>query len=62
MFRNLDIGCNEENRAVEMLEQPGQDISPGPGRETLEMRQPRFPEESHGQVLRSGAGGWFDCH
>ena len=62
MFRNLDSGRNEENRAVEVLKLPGQDISPGPGSEALEMRLPGFPGEGHGQVVRSRAGGWFDCH
>ncbi len=47
---------------MEVLKQPGQDISPGPGSEALEMRLPGFPGEGHGQVLRSRAGGWFDCH
>jgi hypothetical protein len=35
LFRNLDIRRNEENRAVEVLKQPGQDIGPGPGSEAL---------------------------
>jgi hypothetical protein len=26
------------------------------------MRLPGFPGEGRGQVVRSGAGGWFDCH
>ena len=56
MFRNLDIGRDEKNRAVEVLKQPGQDISLGPGSEALDMRLPGFPGEGHGQVLRSRAG------
>ncbi len=62
LFRNLDIGGNEENRAVEVLKQPGQDISPGPGSEALDVRLAGFPGEGCGQMLRSGAGGGFDCH
>ncbi len=47
---------------MDVLKQPGQDISPGPGSKALEMRLPGFPGEGHGQVVRSRAGGWFDCH
>ena len=56
LFRKIDIGRDEENRAVDLLKEPGQDISPGPGGEALEMRLPGFPGEGRGQVLRSRAG------
>ena len=42
---------------MDVLKEPGQDISPGPGSEALEMRLPGFPGEGRGQVLRSRAGG-----
>ena len=41
---------------MEVLKQPSQDISPGPGSEALEMRLPGFSGEGRGQVLRSRAG------
>ena len=56
LFRKLDIRRDEENRTVDVLKEPGQDISPGPGSEALEMRLPGFPGEGRGQVLRSRAG------
>jgi hypothetical protein len=62
LFRNFYIRGKEENRAVEVLKQPGQDISPGCGSESLEVRLAGFPGEDRGQMLCSGAGGGFDCH
>jgi hypothetical protein len=56
LFRKIDIRRNEENRAVDLLKEPGQDISPGPGSEALEIRLPGFPAEGRGQALRSRAG------
>jgi hypothetical protein len=40
-----------------LLEEPGQDIGPSPGSETLKIHLPGFPPEGVGQVLRSRAGG-----
>jgi hypothetical protein len=57
LFRNIDIRRNEENRAVEVLKESGQDIGPGPGSKALEMRLPGLPGEGKGQVLRSCAAG-----
>ena len=57
MFMKIDIRCNEEQRTLDMLKEPGQDISPGPGSEALEIGLPGFPGEGSGQVLHSGAGG-----
>ena len=57
LFGNINIGRDEENRAVELLKEPGQDIGPGPGSKALKMRLPGFPGEGNGQVLRSRAGG-----
>ena len=57
LFRKIDIRGDEENRAVDLLKEPGQDISPGAGSEALEMRLPGFPGEGNGQVLRSRAAG-----
>jgi len=48
LFRKIDIRRNEKNRAVDLLKEPGQDISPGPGSEALEMRLPGFPGEGRG--------------
>jgi hypothetical protein len=62
LFRKIDIRRDEENRPVELLEEPGQDIGPGPGSEALKMRLPGSSGEGRSQVLRSRAGGWFDCH
>ena len=42
---------------MEVLKEPGQDISPGTGSEALEIRLPGFPGEGNGQVLHSRAGG-----
>ena len=57
LFRNMDIRRDEENGAVEVVKESGQDIGPGPGCKSLEMRLPGFPGEGDGQVLRSGAAG-----
>jgi hypothetical protein len=57
LFRKIDIWGDKENRAVDLLKEPGQDISSGPGSETLEKRLPGFPGEGDGQVLRSRAAG-----
>lgn len=56
LFRKIDIRRDEENRPVEVLKEPGQNIGPGPGSEALKMRLPGFPGEGRGQVLRSCAG------
>ena len=42
LFRRLDIRRDEENRALELLKEPGQDIGPGPGSKALKMRLPGF--------------------
>jgi hypothetical protein len=53
----IDMRRDEENRTADVLEEPGQDISPGPGSETLEICRPGFPGEGNGQVLRARTGG-----
>jgi hypothetical protein len=57
LFRKFDIRGDEKNRAVDVLIEPGQDISPGPGSEALEIRLTGFPGEGNGEVMYSGAGG-----
>jgi hypothetical protein len=57
LFRSFDIRRDEENRSVEVLKEPGQDISPGTGSEALEIRLLGFPGEGNGKVLHSRTGG-----
>jgi len=62
LFMKVDIGSDEQNRALDLLEEPGQDISPGSGRETLEISQARGPGEDLGQVVRPRAGAKLVYH
>jgi len=57
LFRKFDIRRDEENRAVEVLKEPGQDIGPGTESKALEISLPGFPGEGSGKVLHSRAGG-----
>ena len=62
MFMEIDIRCDQQNRTLDLLEETGQDISPGPRSEPLEIGLPRFPGESHGQLRRSALSDDRYCH
>jgi hypothetical protein len=43
MFMKIDVRGNEKQRTLDLLKKTGQDVSPGPRSEPLEIGLPRFP-------------------